>query len=576
MARPFAMTRFGEPFLGEVRTRLSRALASLDPAREPEAEPIGLPFVVAFVAASIGSMFILFHYDYEPGRDVGYHAFCTRIVSEWSSVESPFHARYEPLHPTEANTLMYAIAGTLGRVIDSFTAFRLVRVFYFLGLPLAVLYALRRLGRSPWGALLAFPMSYMQAYIAGFANFSFAAPTFVLALLSCWLLLEQPSRKRAAAASIACALVFLSHVHAYLWLGCLVGLITIYRVAVDLSSSSPRIAERAARSGRTLAVAVGCASPSLLLFGLWYARTYGSGHAVHSEGLVTARDAFGANWLPIARKIAEGHLRGTNVTQHSHEPWWLISTGTLVLIALVLSRLERPHGAPFFELCGILTLLSYYALPDDVSGQQVALRAWDMGAWMVPFMVTPVRAGACRAARWLIIAGIVGLTFGRLRDIQAAVRRFNDDEVAGFDAMVAASPREDLVVAWAVFGLDSPNVVWLPFYEWHQMFGARTGLEAPLYTTRADSNSPVRYRIGPPAAPTLMLDEPDWGDHPQLWENFDLVLVKGWRPDASQLEHVRSRATLLASSGEWQLWRRIGPPLEHPSESVTTPTKRKP
>ncbi|MDB4998321.1 MAG: hypothetical protein JWM74_5753 [Myxococcaceae bacterium] len=217
------------------------------------------------------------------------------------------------------------------------------------------------------------------------------------------------------------------------------------------------------------------------------------------------------------------------------------------------------RSPPIFELSAFVTLFGYFYLPDDISGQQFARRYWDMGAWMVPFLVTPVLFKTSKWARWAVIVGIVALTFGRLRDIQAAVRRFNDDELAGFDAMVAAAPHEDLSVAWAVRDIDSPNVVWLPWYQWHQMFGARTGLEAPLYVTDKESNAPVRYRFGPPAPPTLMIDEPNWGAHPGLWDHFDLVLAKGWRPNGEQLAVVRDHATLLAESHEWQLWRRKGP-----------------
>ncbi len=535
-----------------------RRLKRLDPCRDPEAERVSVAFLVVFALAALCSALLLFCYEYEPGRDVGYHASCVRILCERGNEASVFHDRYEPLQLLSPNTLLYAVATPIGKIVDPYTAFRIVRLEYFLGLPLVTLYALRRLGRSPWPALLVFPMEYTQAYAAGFVNFSFAAPFLVLGILAYWLFTERATARRGATVAACCVLVFLSHAHVYVWLGILLVPITIYGFARDLGDPSLEARARFAHAGKRMLLATACALPSLFLFARWYARFYGP-HRVHPEVVAAASGgSFGAHWLPLEQKMWETQW-GTKVTKHLHEPAWLVATAVLVLLALVLAQREKRRSPVVFELCAIFTVASYYFLPDDLSGQQIARRSWDMAAWFVPFLVTPVMPHASRWARRLVILGIVALAFGRLRDIQAALRRFNVDELAGFDAMVAAAPREDLSVAWATDNMDSPNFIWLPWAQWHQMFAARTGLEAPLYATDRDSNAPVRYRVGPPAPPTLMIAEPNWGAHPGLWEHYDLVLAKGWRPDAAQLALVRERATLLAESHDWQLWRRFGP-----------------
>lgn len=491
--------------------RARRALKRLDPSRDPEAERISRTFLVVFALAAACSVFIVFRY-YEPGRDVGFHAYCVRILHDRSVPGSVFHDRIEPMNGLYTNTLLYSVATLLAKIVDPYTAFRLVRLEYFLGLPLVTLYALRRLGRSPWGALLAFPMEYMQAYAAGFVNFSFAGPLLIAALLAHWLFMEQPTLRRGAAAATLFALVFLAHAHVYLWLGALLIPMSLYGGARELTRHPDlHPGARLWRSARGLLLAFACALPSLVLFGRWWARFYGP-HRVHSEAELAAAgaNAVGMHWLSLEQKMLEAHW-GPKVTKHTHEGWWAIGAAVLVLLALVLAQREKRRSTPIFELCGIVTLFGYFYLPDDISGQQIARRSWDMGAWMVPFFVTPVLWKTSRWARGAVICGVVFLTFGRLRDIQAAVRRFNVDELAGFDAMVAAAPHEDLSVAWSVRDIDSPNVVWLPFYEWHQMFGARTGLEAPLYATDRESNAPVRYRLGPPAPPTLIIDNANWG-----------------------------------------------------------------
>lgn len=531
-------------------------LKRLDPSRDPEAERVSIAFLVVFALAALCSTLILFCYTYEPGRDVGYHAFCVRILSERGDPSSVFHDRYQPLNVLQPNTLLYAVAAPIGKIVDPYTAFRLVRLEYFLGLPLATLYALRRLGRSPWPALLVFPMEYTQAYAAGFVNFSFAAPFLVLALLAYWLFTERPTLRRGLAVAACCIFVFLSHAHVYAWLGILLVPMTIYGLARALGDSALDLRSRLAAAAKRVLFATTCALPSLLLFGRWYARFYGP-HRVHPEA-GGAAVGVGPHWMPLDQRMLETQW-GTKVTKHLHEPAWLVAATVLVLVALVLAQREKRRSPPVFELCAIFTVASYYFLPDDLSGQQIARRSWDMAAWFVPFLATPVMPQASRSARWIVIAGIATLTFGRLRDIQAAVRRFNVDELAGFDAMVAAAPHEELSVAWAADNFDSPNFIWLPWAQWHQTFAARTGLEAPLYVTDKDSNSSVPYRVGPPAPPTMMIAEPNWGAHPGLWDHYDLVLSKGWRPDAAQLALVREKATLLAESHDWQLWRRIGP-----------------
>jgi hypothetical protein len=541
-------------------SRARRFLARLDPCRDPEADRVSGAFLATFALAAAFSVFILFAYAYEPGRDVGFHAFCVRILHDRNVPGSVFHDRYEPLNPFSANTLLYSFASLLGKVFDPYTAFRLARLEYFLGLPLVTLYALRRLGRSPWGALLVFPMEYMQAYAAGFVNFSFGAPFLIAGVLSHYLFMEEATPKRGLAVATCCALAFLSHAHVFMWLGALLIPITLHGAGRELLRPEIDLGERVRRSVRGLLLAVVCALPGLVLFGRWWARYYGPGR-VHSEAVLAAagNNTVGAHWLPLEQKMMEAHW-GPKVTRHLHEGWWPILAAMLVLLALTLAQREKRRAPPIFELCGIVTLASYFFMPDDMSGQQVARRSWDMGAWMVPFFVTPVLAQTSRWARGAVICGIIALSFGRLRDIQAAVRRFNVGELRGFDAMVAAAPKnEDLSVAWSVRDIDSTNVVWLPFYQWHQWFGVRTGLESPLYVSDKESNAPVRYRVGPPAPPTLIIDNPNWGAHPGLWDHFDLVLVKGWRPNEAQRAVVLEKATLLAESYDWQLWRRIGP-----------------
>ncbi|MDB4998322.1 MAG: hypothetical protein JWM74_5754 [Myxococcaceae bacterium] len=319
-------------------SRARRASKRLDPCQDPEAERISGAFLVAFALAAASSVFILFHYTYEPGRDVGFHALCVRILHDQSDASSWFHDRYVPMNLLGANTLLYTVATALAKVFDPYTAFKLARLEYFLGLPLVTLYALRRLGRSPWGALLAFPMAYMQAYAAGFVNFSFAAPLLIAALLVGVLFAEQPTVKRGVALAVLCALTFLSHAHVFLWLGALLVPIVLHGAIRELARPELDMPDRLRRAGRKLLLAAACAVPSVLLFGRWYWKYYGPGRVHSEESLAAAgKNTAGIHFLSLDQKMTEAYW-GPKVTRHLHEGWWPIAAAVLVLLALALAQ----------------------------------------------------------------------------------------------------------------------------------------------------------------------------------------------------------------------------------------------
>src|ERR1039457_4017261 len=134
--------------VGEIANAIERALAKIDPNDDPEAEPLAL------AAALSWSVWMFWHWKFQPMQDLGHHIGLSAIVADYNSKNSLYPALYDPPDPLNANSLLYFVAGYLGRlrIIGVTNCVRLCMVGYLAGVPLANLYALRVFGRSPWAA----------------------------------------------------------------------------------------------------------------------------------------------------------------------------------------------------------------------------------------------------------------------------------------------------------------------------------------------------------------------------------------------------------------------------------------
>jgi hypothetical protein len=539
--------------LGQELLRLFRGL---DPS--PRSAPLSGPFLACFAAAVGLTIWSLVANKYLPGQDISYHAHCSRVWLDAGHPGSPYEL-YESAHPLEANTLMYSVAGLFSHLGSSFSAFRFVQGYYLIGLPIACLYALRALDRAPWGSLLAFPLCYTEIFAAGYANMAFAAPSFIFALVAYRRFAQAPSVRRGLVVMILFVIVFLSHAHVYLWLG---GLVLLYSLAVLGQKIREALTQDRWRAARTLLDSVlgaaVVAAPSLALFARWYARGYGSGHSVGSGGNNVAF-ASSMEWTPLPQKFMAGALQAFQATANKYEVVYMLGLALLVVFAMALARAGRDRTAPLPEIALLVTIVSFFVLPDGVALQMVAVRQWYFVFWLVPLVVVPVplRFGEVRAIA--VIGGILVWTVARLSLVTDYLRRFTNEEMIGLDSVVAAAPRvPGLLVAYAATNARSKYWLTSSMYHAYGFLDAQRSYDGPLEYSDARSVAAVRYKEGPPRPVKHLYGNPMWPADPAIWQ-YDLVLVYRWSPTPFQEKAALEHGNRIAASGEWQLWERRRP-----------------
>lgn len=531
---------------------LLRFLRSLDPS--PRAGRFPVAFVVAFVLSGVLAATFLVRNKYLPGQDISYHAQCARVWTDAGRASGPY-AAYEPGHPLEANTLMYVVSSLLSHVLGSFRAYRVVQAYYFLGVPLACLYALRAFERAPWGSLLAFPLCYIGVEAGGYANMAFAAPSFILALVCYWRMVQRPSWQRAVATAVLFVVVFLSHAHAYLWVG---GLVLLYSIGYLVTSVGGMITSPLERKtvGLATLAAILSASPSLLLFWRWYARGYGAGNSVGEAGTNHSFQS-SMTWVPVAQRFMAGSLDAFQSTASPDEAGYLAALGLLLLLSMSFARIRRDRRVPLPELAILVSVISFYLLPVEIAGQGIAVRQWYFVFWLtpiaiepLPFLLHPLRSGA-------VIAGIFAWSAIRLSHIGSYLEHFTREEMVGFDRIVAEAPREP-GLRTAYVAVNARSKYWLASAMFHSygFLDAQRSYDGPLEYSDARSVAPIRYTKGPPLPVKHLYNNPNWAADPLIWQ-YDLVLVRSpGGASAAQAKVAREHADLVVSAGDWQLWRR--------------------
>ncbi len=527
-------------------------LRRLDPAPRPL--PVSRVFLACFTLAVLATVWLLWANKYLPGQDIPYHAYCSRVWQDGGVPGSPY-ALYEPRHPLEANTLLFSVTALLGVFGNVFTAYRIVCGYYLIGLPLACLYALRAFGRSPWGSLVAFPLCYTEVFAAGYANMSFAAPTFVVALVEYRRFVLAPTWRRGVVVALLFVAVFLSHAQVYLWLGALVllySLVVLVIRTLRVASGGP------GGDVRGLVVTVGgalaVAAPSIVVFARWYARGYGAGSSVGGAGNhVSFTKAM--SYLPFAQKFMAGSVQAFDATPDPYETAWLLGVLAVLVFSLALGRAERDRTAPLPEIAVMLSALSYFVLPDEVAGQLVGVRHLYFAFWLLPIAIVPVSFRVSKVRSVAVIAALLFWTVGRMTMLGDHLRKFTREEMAGFDKIVAAAPRTPgLRVAYAAMNARSPNWLTSPTYHAYAFLDAQRSYDGPLEFSDRNSIAAVRYTDGPPLPVKHLYGNENWPADPQIWQ-YDLVLVNRWAPTGAQRATAEQHGSLVASAGNWQLWQ---------------------
>jgi hypothetical protein len=537
------------------RGALQRVVRAIDPCDDDEAEPLGLLPLLALLVAILTSLWMFFRWKYMPMQDLGHHVALSAVVADYGRPGSLYTPLYEPIDPIAANSLLYQLAGRIGRWIGVTSAVRGCIGFYLAGVPLANLYALRVFGRSAWPAVIAVPLAYNMNFVAGFANLLFAAPLMVLALPLFYRSLERVSLARTAGVALLFAALFLGHAHLYLWTGALCFVLSLVLVARAMARGLVRNEPVAALrdAGRVVLAALGAVVPSLLLFAHWYARTFGEGR--NEGGIANATsgwtDHFGA-YFRTTRELLAALPDTFEVFRDQADMELVVKLLALTALAVVLARLHRFRRPPVMEAAFAVTFLSYLFLPDGLKGHDIiAARQPGIALWLLPALLSPVPARVSRAARWVVIGLSLLLTREMLRTWYDALVQFETAEAAGLaDVMSSAPPR--LRLHYVKLDPTSEVFTWKPFWHVEKIYMG-DGFGQAADTPGILSTSAIRYRSDVDIH--RVATHHNWVSNEEIWKNFDLVLVRRWKPTSAELSEAQKHGSRLRVSGDWELWR---------------------
>jgi hypothetical protein len=388
--------------------------------------------------------------------------------------------------------------------------------------------------------------------VAGFMNMLFAAPFMIITMASFYRMLDKPSYKRVAFAAALFLILFLAHAHIFLWTGGLCALMTLAFLLIQPRSLGLRAVLR--RSGDVVGAALGAVFPALLLFARWYRRTFGEGRA--SGGVTTTTEGasthFGAHFPTMTEAFTnlQSSLRIYASTTHVdliHFAWLAALAG----VAVSLARMQRFDKPPVLELCFVVTFVSYFFLPDSMTGHDVISgRQPGVALWFLPALVSPVSSRTSRLARLVVIAGIASLTYVMLHVWHEVLWKFEKYEVAGLEAVMKAAPPR-LRLHYAKLDGESKYFNWQPFLHVEGFYMSDKFGQTPdnpgILSTGA-----IHYRAGVNFHRVVET----WGfeREPEIWNNFDLVLVRKWQPEPSNIADARERGVRIAKSHDWELW----------------------
>lgn len=530
-------------------------LDRIDPNDDPSAEPLSIAGFIALLVLIGVSLSAFFSFRVQPMQDLGHHLALAAVNVDRGKPGSIFTELYEPLDVLSANSLMYTLAVPLAKLMKVTTAVRLMIAFYLAGVPLATAWSLRVYGRSVWPSVLATAFVYNMVYVAGFANLLFAAPFMVVALPILDRCLERRTAGWVAAAALNFVIVFLSHAHGFLWTGFLCALLVVGRSIEALSRTHRTWRARAREVGTLALLAVTAVAPSLILFARWYGRTFGDARRAGGVMAATATSAekFGAYW----KKPGEVLSDLVTVTLKWFESddadlRCVMMVMVLLAFALAFGRLQRHRRPPILELACAITLASYFVLPEGLTGHDVlASRQVSLALWFAPVFFTPVAPRVSRAARLAVVAGTLWVAGQMHHTWRKHLVMFSRETNGLMSVLSQAPPR--LWLHYVKTDNASTVFTWWQFmhvdkYYSSESFGQIADTPAIL------STAAMRYRAGVDIH-RIAEHTHSWPSNGDVWKNFDLILIRRWKPSDADLALAKKNGTLIASQGDWQLWR---------------------
>jgi hypothetical protein len=509
----------------------------------------------ACALVTVAGAWVFLRYPFQPMQDLGHHMAIAAITSDYASTTSIYPPLYEAPNPLQGNSLLYTLAGPLGRALGVTEAVRAILALAIASLTPLTAVALRRSGRSTWPALLAPALAHSLVFVAGFANLVVATPLVLLAVVAQEALLERPNARRTAALAAVLVALFLAHVHAFLWTGALLALRTIV-VGLDGLGAwlAARHAEGRPAAWRQLLLCALAAAPSLAVFARWYGKTFGEGRA--EGGVLTATgslaNGFGASFRTLAESMRDLPGFVFELTQDDADTRFFVALAIFVAACAFVAPRGR-RRSQVLPAAFALTFGSYFFLPEGLQGHDiVASRQPALAMLFLPALVAVPPASVASLRRRAMVAGLLALVGYHFVTWARTLQDFHEQEAAGLEEVLRAAPPR-LRLHYVKSDPSSRYFAWRPF--WHvEKFYMSMKLGQTADTPAVLSTGALRARAG--VDMHRIVDHSErWPMNAELWLAFDLVLLRRWMPSPELRAEVERHADLVAKRGDWELWR---------------------
>ncbi|MCP3141258.1 hypothetical protein [Pyxidicoccus xibeiensis] len=516
------------------------------------------PDRLVYAAALVLGALPLWASRHLPMADLPQHLYLISVLHRLDDPTTVYPQLFAARHALTPYLGYYYLVSLLNWLLPLEAANRAFLSAYVVGLPLALGFLLRGLGRPAWPSLLALPFAYGDSFGWGFVNYCAALP---LTLLCCGLFvraLEDVPRRRAWTGGLAACLVavLLFHVQAF-------GFLAFGLPWLLLTTAVPEDATArglAARLGPRVPALLGVV-PGVALFLGWVVLRFGEppdiqpGQPWKAWGPTFSPQNLA--WKGFEQNRAEFFDVLANTFHDGSDRWAMYAVGAVALAGWV-AGLARPAAAgprrwwAWARLpgLGLLALALYFLLPFDIRGYVYYLNTRYAHLAAVLLVATvPVAVPQWRRPLGLAAAACaLVLAFVMVRGYRAFSREA--DEWAGLVAATAPKAR--------VMGLiydGGSRVVRFPVFIHSAAVLARERGGVPNFTFASTPHSPLRYRdVVPPTFPS------EWRPHQLDMETqgawYDHFVVRGIHPSRVFGERLGSELVVVTQSGRSWLVRR--------------------
>ena len=414
---------------------------------------------------------------------------------------------------------------------------------YSLALPLGCVFLAVRMGRSPWLALLTFPLVFNMNFMFGFITCCAGMAVLPYCIYALDVFLELPSNKRAVGLFVAVMLLYFTHVLPWLYFGVAAAFLLFCH------GWHPR---------RMLAAAA-LMVPSVFVAILGFHDASASGNTAVKSGHLQ----FEAKWEKMSALLAD--IPDRLITQWSsdeHSSWFLLLIGTLWIFMMLGSpNAEKIDDAPRtgfrwrLELLFLLAALAIFRLPIY---QKKPVDLWMVGGRFVSvaamFAALLPRGAITGMRRWLLLPLVAACIWYPLA-LNRHWMRF-DKRAAGLRQLMANVPRGSSTLTLIAGETNDPDadpqaVAFLQFHSYAQLYG---GGFNPWALSTGFPMVPKKDKKLP--APTWKQPHTFRMDEHGIY--YDYVLTF-----AEPLDHAlfsasdAFRSPLLAKDGNWRLYQML-------------------